>query len=145
MVPPLSVLPGRAPSMDDQDLLSHAANGLSLVIPAFNEVEGIRQAVVEADAALAWLGCRYEILIVDDGSLDGTAAVVRDELPQRPCVRLLCHVANRGYGAALRTGFRAARFDTVAFTDADCQFDLADLALLLSLADEYPLAVGYRL
>src|SRR5262249_38487026 len=52
---------------------------------------------------------------------------------------------NRGYGAALRSGFESARFDLVAFTDADCQFHLDDLALLLAHADESPIVVGYRI
>src|SRR5205807_1906366 len=62
-----------------------------------------------------------------------------------PRVRLLSHEANRGYGAALRTGFAAARFDRVAFTDADCQFHLDDLACLLPLTQTHDLAVGYRI
>ena len=51
---------------------------------------------------------------------------------------------NRGYGAALRTGFEAARFEFVAFTDADCQFYLDDLGRLLTLAEDHPIAVGWR-
>src|SRR5207302_5304034 len=94
--------------------------------------------------ALAVLGCPYEILIVDDGSRDGTAAVARAAGQGRPHVRVLCQDANRGYGAALRIGFEAARFDRIAFTDADCQFHLADLAPLLALSDAFPLAVAYR-
>jgi dolichol-phosphate mannosyltransferase len=123
---------------------SRAGWSLSLVIPAFNEEDGIAQAVAEADDALARLADDYEVLIVDDGSTDGTAAAVLEAARSRPRVRLLRHGENRGYGAALRTGFETARFDRVAFTDADCQFDLADLASLLSLADHVPVAVGYR-
>src|SRR5690242_20555867 len=118
---------------------------LSLVIPAYNEEAGIRRAVAEADAALARVTSAYEILVVDDGSRDGTAAVVSEEARRRPCLRLLRHATNRGYGAALRTGFEAARFELVAFTDADCQFHLDDLALLLARADEAPVVVGYRI
>ena len=81
---------------------------------------------------------------MDDGSADATAAEAADEARRRPNVRLLGHVRNRGYGAALRTGFEAARFDRVAFTDADCQFYLDDLGLLLPLTERCPLAVGYR-
>jgi dolichol-phosphate mannosyltransferase len=117
---------------------------LSLVIPAYNEASGIADAVAEADEALAGLGAPYEILIVDDGSADGTAAAATEAARDRPHVRILRHVGNQGYGAALRTGFRAARHERVAFTDADCQFHLADLGPLLSLTDQHPLAVGYR-
>jgi dolichol-phosphate mannosyltransferase len=117
---------------------------LSLVIPAYNEAAGICHAVHEADEGLGRLVAAYEILVVDDGSADGTADAVAELARANPHIRLLRHADNRGYGAALRTGFAAARFDRVAFTDADCQFHLADLGALLSLADEHPLAVGYR-
>jgi 4-amino-4-deoxy-L-arabinose transferase-like glycosyltransferase len=117
---------------------------LSLVIPAYNEAAGIRLAVAEAEAALGRLVADHEILVVDDGSTDGTAAVVAAAARDNPRVRLLRHNGNRGYGAALRTGFAAARFDRVAFTDADCQFHLDDLTPLLDLTDSYPVAVGYR-
>jgi dolichol-phosphate mannosyltransferase len=121
-----------------------AARRLSLVIPAYNESAGIRQAVAEAEKALGRLAGEYEILVVDDGSSDGTADLVAEAARANPRVRLLRHPGNRGYGAALRTGFAAARFDRVAFTDADCQFHLDDLAPLLDLADRHPVAVGHR-
>jgi dolichol-phosphate mannosyltransferase len=118
---------------------------LSLIIPAYNEEAGIRQAIAEADDALAALGVTYEILIVDDGSSDATAEFVRDASRNRPAVRLLPHLVNRGYGAALRTGFEAARGERVAFTDADCQFHLGDLRVLLPLTETHPIAAGYRM
>jgi dolichol-phosphate mannosyltransferase len=117
---------------------------LSLVIPAYNEEAGIRRAIAEADAALARVASDHEILVVDDGSGDATAAAVSDEARRRPHVRLLRHATNRGYGAALRTGFEAARFERVAFTDADCQFHLDDLSCLLPLTDAHGVAAGYR-
>src|SRR5207237_249722 len=98
----------------------------------------------EADQALGQLVMRHEILVIDDGSADQTAALVADTFRKSSRVRVICHERNRGYGAALRTGFQAARFDLVAFTDADCQFDLRDLASLLPLADRHPVVVGYR-
>lgn len=118
---------------------------LSLVLPAFNEEATIGQAIEEADVALGRLAQDYEILVVDDGSQDATAAIVTAASRAHPRVRLLRHAVNRGYGAALRTGFEAACFDRVAFTDADCQFNLADLASLVPLTEQVPLAVGYRL
>jgi 4-amino-4-deoxy-L-arabinose transferase-like glycosyltransferase len=117
---------------------------LSLVLPAYNEEAGIRQAVEEACLALEELTTAYEVLVVDDGSCDGTADIVAELAAERPHVRLLRHESNRGYGAALRTGFAAARFERVAFTDADCQFHLADLGRLLPLSERCPLVVGWR-
>jgi dolichol-phosphate mannosyltransferase len=117
---------------------------LSLVIPALNEVAVIERAVAEAEAALGKVFADFEVLVVDDGSTDGTAALVERLLAFLPHTRLLRHTANRGYGAALRTGFEAARFDLIAFTDADCQFDLADLCTLALLTAEAPIVAGYR-
>jgi dolichol-phosphate mannosyltransferase len=118
--------------------------GITLVFPAFNEAAVIARAVREAEAALSAHFARFEIAVVDDGSWDGTAEEVRRVLPESPHARLLQHRFNRGYGGALRTGFEAARFELVAFTDADCQFDLNDLARLADAAKEIPVVVGYR-
>jgi glycosyltransferase involved in cell wall biosynthesis len=118
--------------------------GLSLVIPAFNEAAVICRAIAEAEAALTRQFTRFEVLVVDDGSVDSTADLVSRALAAAPHTRLIRHETNRGYGAALRTGFEAARFELVAFTDADCQFDLTDLARLVSLARTVPVVVGYR-
>lgn len=120
------------------------SSGVSLVIPAFNEAAVIARAVAEAEAALAQHFARFEVLVVDDGSADTTANEVRRVLPDAPHTRLIQHGTNRGYGAALRTGFEAAQFELVSFTDADCQFDLTDLAKLAPLAEEVPVVVGYR-
>jgi glycosyltransferase involved in cell wall biosynthesis len=118
--------------------------GLSVVIPAFNEADVIARAVAEAEAALAPHFRQFEIIVIDDGSTDDTAAEVFSALPASTHTRILWHDDNRGYGAALRTGFEAARFELVAFTDADCQFDLTDLARLVPLAAEVPIVAGYR-
>jgi dolichol-phosphate mannosyltransferase len=117
---------------------------LSLVIPAYNEEAGIEEAIAEADRALTHLNLEHEILIVDDGSRDATAQSVRRAIANRARVRLISHGDNRGYGAALRSGFEAARGDVIAFTDADCQFHIEDLSQLLPLLREHAIAVGYR-
>ncbi len=130
--------------MDGETRSERLPYRLSLVLPAFNEETGIREAILEADAALAALVEDHEILVVDDGSRDRTAAVVEELAAIFPHVRLLRHEDNRGYGAALRTGFEAAQFAHIAFTDADCQFHLADLSRLLPLTARYPIVVGCR-
>jgi 4-amino-4-deoxy-L-arabinose transferase-like glycosyltransferase len=118
---------------------------LSLILPAYNEAAGIAEAVGEADDALAKFAHDYEIIVVDDGSGDDTSAIVERLIVSRPRVRLVRHRINRGYGAALRSGFEAARGDLIAFTDADGQFDLADLERLVARIDESPIVVGYRI
>ncbi|MFO0800307.1 MAG: glycosyltransferase family 2 protein [Gemmataceae bacterium] len=115
---------------------------ISLVLPAFNEAAVIGRAISEAEAALAGRFSAFEIVVVDDGSTDGTADEVQSL--SAPHTRLLRHATNRGYGAALRTGFEAARFPLVAFTDADCQFDLTELADLAALTADHDIAAGYR-
>ena len=117
---------------------------LSLVMPAFNEAAGIGEAIAEAHESLAGLGYEFEILVVDDGSSDATAAIAEDLTALWPRVRVLIHDQNLGYGAALRTGFEAARYDLIAFTDADGQFVLDDLDDLVPLTRECPVAVGWR-
>jgi dolichol-phosphate mannosyltransferase len=119
-------------------------HGLSLIIPAFNEAAVIARAIAEAETALAPHFAQFEILVIDDGSTDPTTDEVRRVIPSAAHTALLQHRVNRGYGAALRTGFEAARFDLVAFTDADCQFDLADLAKLAPLAATTPVVAGFR-
>ncbi len=122
-----------------------AQQSLSLVIPAYNEAATIRQAVREAVAALDQLPVDYEILVIDDGSTDGTADLARAEAVGPGMVRVLSLPHNAGYGAALRHGFQEARHEWVAFTDADCQFHLHELDRLLLLTHEYPLVCGYRI
>jgi glycosyltransferase involved in cell wall biosynthesis len=117
---------------------------LSLVMPAYNEAAGIAESVAEAQESLIGLGYEFEILVIDDGSTDRTSDIVDDLSGIWPRVRLIRHGRNLGYGAALRTGFEAARFDLVAFTDADGQFFLEDLDDLVTLSRECPIVVGRR-
>ena len=110
---------------------------VSVVIPCHNAARTLGETL---ESVFAQQGTSLELIAVNDASTDGTGAL----LARQPGVAVVSHPKNRGYGAALRTGFSAARFPLVAFTDADCQFDLSDLATLARLAEEVPVAVGYR-
>jgi glycosyltransferase involved in cell wall biosynthesis len=123
--------------------LTHTLS-LSLILPAYNEEAVIAAAIREAVDALPRFALRYEILVIDDGSHDKTFAIAQAEAVRHRHVRVLRHDGNRGYGAALRTGFEAATLPLIAFTDADCQFDLKDLARMAELTDEFPIVAGYR-
>ena len=119
--------------------------GLSIVLPAYNEAESIATAVDRALATLREVARQYEVIVVNDGSRDRTAEVVQELARQQyPCVRLLNHIQNRGYGAALRTGFGHARYGLVFFTDSDNQFDIAELKYFLPLMEGYDIATGFR-
>jgi glycosyltransferase involved in cell wall biosynthesis len=118
---------------------------LSLVLPAYNEDANIARAVRDAAAAAGSLVADYEVIVVDDGSRDGTAAVLESLAPELG-TRLVVvrHPKNRGYGAALRSGFAATRGELVFYTDSDNQFDLAELRDFLPLMAECDAALGYR-
>lgn len=118
---------------------------LSIVLPAFNEEANIREAVERATAVAERLVDGHEIIVVDDGSSDATAALVSSMGAADPRVRLVRHGRNRGYGEALRSGFLAARMELVFFTDADNQFRLDELASFLPWMDRVDVAAGYRI
>ncbi|QDV47559.1 Undecaprenyl phosphate-alpha-4-amino-4-deoxy-L-arabinose arabinosyl transferase [Stieleria neptunia] len=118
---------------------------ISLILPAWNEADVIATAVAEADAALSRITDDYEIIVVDDGSTDDTAAIVRELSTGNDCVRLVQHSPNQGYGAAIRSGFSVAEKSLVVFTDADCQFDLTELDRFVLLSSRYDIVCGYRI
>lgn len=122
---------------------------LSYFFPAHNEAANLEGLVEEALATLPRLAGGFEIIAVDDGSSDDTPAIADRLAATHPgVVRVVHHPTNQGYGAALRSGFRAARYDVVAFTDGDRQFRVADVGRLLErlgAADGPDVVAGYRI
>lgn len=119
---------------------------LSIVIPAYNEAANVVAAVEEISEVAQTLGLDYEIILVNDGSRDGTGDVARAELlPRIPNFKLVEHFPNRGYGGALKAGFAAATKDLIAFTPADRQFDFREITRLLErLTPDVALVSGWR-
>jgi glycosyltransferase involved in cell wall biosynthesis len=122
---------------------------LSYFFPAHNEEANLEGLVDEALATLPLLAETFEIIAVDDGSRDATPSIADDLASRHPdVVRVVHHPTNLGYGAALRSGFAAARYELVAFTDGDRQFHVADIGRLterLSAADAPDIVVGFRI
>jgi glycosyltransferase involved in cell wall biosynthesis len=122
---------------------------LSYFFPAHNEEANLAGLVEEALDSLPAIAETFEIIAVNDGSRDRTQ-VIADELTARHpgVVRAVHHKTNLGYGAALRSGFGAARYELVAFTDGDRQFRVEDIGRLterLSAADAPDVVAGYRI
>jgi dolichol-phosphate mannosyltransferase len=126
-------------------LAAVAQYDLSIVLPAYNEEENLPTAVERSLAALSNVEGQHEVIIVNDGSRDGTSVVARELVEEHPgTVRLLTHARNLGYGAALRTGFDNAAYDLVLYTDSDNQFDPTEVKYFLPMMAEYDLVIGFR-
>jgi glycosyltransferase involved in cell wall biosynthesis len=120
------------------------AMDVSAVMPAFNEQANLEQSVGRTADALRSHARTFEIIVVDDGSRDESAAVLERLKATHPTLRVVRHPVNRGYGAAVRSGFDAARLPWVFLMDADNQFDPAEVALLLDRAAQADIVAGYR-
>jgi glycosyltransferase involved in cell wall biosynthesis len=118
---------------------------ISAVLPAYNEAAIIAHVVRRTHEALQSCAAEdHEVVVVDDGSSDGTGERVGALAAELPCIKLVQHPHNRGYGAALRSGFLAAGCDAVFLMDSDAQFDPADLRLLLPHYTPDTLVAGVR-
>ncbi|MBN1203177.1 MAG: glycosyltransferase family 2 protein [Anaerolineae bacterium] len=117
---------------------------LSVVLPAYNEVDGLRpvlESLLPEAAARNW-----EVLVIDDGSTDGTGDLVDAIASEHPAtLRPIHHRRNRGYGAALKTGFRHARAPLVASMDSDGQHTVDQLLTLLPQAGSHDMIIGQRM
>lgn len=119
--------------------MARRLEGISVVLPALNEQGNVRHAIERARHAATRLADRVEVIVVDDGSTDRTVAEA-----QQTGARVVSHVGNRGYGAALRSGFAAAREPWIFQMDCDNQFDPEELDKLVALADAAHLIIGAR-
>ena len=110
-------------------------DSVTIVVPAFNEGDSIGQVVTELRAAAPW----HEVLVVDDGSTDGTGTAAQDA-----GARVVRHPYNKGNGASVKTAIRAATSDWIAIIDADGQHPPADAQRLTERLGEYDLVIGAR-
>lgn len=121
-------------------------HSVSVVLPAYNEEALIERTVRDVAEVLRQLVDDYEILVVNDGSRDRTREILVRLMGEPDLhLRMISHARNQGYGAALASGFDAARSELILMLDADGQFEVAEVVhLLAALDDETDLAIGFR-
>ena len=125
---------------------TNRAPGLSVFFPAYNDSGTIASLVIAARQTAASLTSDFEVIVVNDGSADATARIVDELARTYPEVRVVHHAANRGYGAALRSGFAAATRELIFYTDGDAQYDPSEMAILWNaLRSDVDLVNGYKI
>jgi len=117
---------------------------ISIVIPVYNEEDNIKPLIVEVQEVLDGVGRPYEIIFVDDGSVDQSFAILKEAASQDPQIRVIRFKKNTGQTAAFDAGFRAARGDIVVTMDADLQNDPHDIPHLLEKIGEFDVVCGWR-
>lgn len=118
---------------------------LSVVMPAYNEENGIEEVVRESVEVLSKICNQWELIIVNDGSKDRTEEILRKLEEEIKNLKIVSYYPNKGYANALREGFRKAKYQYIFYTDADGQFDLSEISNYFHLIYENDMVVGYRL
>lgn len=117
---------------------------LSVFFPFWNEEKNIDKVVTIALAILPGIAKKYEVLLIDDGSQDNTREKAEALAREHKFVRVISHTPNRGYGAALRSGFEHSQYDYVVFTDGDLQFDFAQISRFVEKIIDADIVIGFR-
>lgn len=106
---------------------------ISVFFPCYNDRGTIGDLVTQSLRLLQELSDDYEVIVVDDGSTDGSRELIRELERQNPNVKIVFHENNKGYGGALQSGFKAATKDLIFYTDGDAQYDIQEMPLLVPL------------
>lgn len=117
---------------------------LSVFFPAYNEEKNIQSTVKKAMTVLKNLDIKWEIVVVNDGSVDNTGLKAQELVDLNNQVRVI-NQTNGGYGTALRAGFNNARYNLIAYTDSDGQFDFSEVTKFLDAIKTADLVIGYRI
>ena len=124
---------------------SGSVKSLSVFFPCYNEQDNIERVVKTAFDVLSPLKIDFEIIIVDDGSKDKTGQIADSLAAGDAHIKVVHHRPNRGYGAALQSGFKASTKEYVFYTDGDGQFDIKELPSLFKYTADYDIVTGYRI
>lgn len=120
------------------------SKSVTVFFPVLNEIENIERLVRTTAQILPQCCVAPELIVIDDGSTDGSSGLLDTLCQEIPFLRVIHHGSRRGYGAALQSGFRSATRDLVFYTDGDGQFDIREIQDVLAWADRFPVISCYR-
>ncbi|MBI2405950.1 glycosyltransferase [Candidatus Microgenomates bacterium] len=120
-------------------------SALSVFFPAYNEEANLERTVKSSIGVLKKVAAQWEVIIINDGSTDKTGEIARELSKQDDRIRVINHKENLGYGEALKSGFYNARYDVIAYTDSDGQFDFSESSKFIEKLDTADLIIGYRI
>ncbi len=122
------------------------SKSLSIFFPCYNDAGTIGSMVVTADTVAREVTDDYEIIVIDDGSTDNSQFILRELEKKYDRIRLIFHESNKGYGGALRSGFKNATKELVFYTDGDGQYDVTELKkLFAAMQDGIDIVNGYKI
>ena len=119
-------------------------NELSIFFPFWNEQDNLKTVVERAIPIASKIAKTWEIIMVDDGSSDKTLEIAKELAKGNPNLIVVTHAENRGYGAALKSGFEHARYNVVVFNDGDGQFDFSEVSKFIEKIKDSDLVIGFR-
>jgi glycosyltransferase involved in cell wall biosynthesis len=121
-----------------------AKPNITVFFPVYNDERTVERLTLKTLEVLADIANEYEVIIVNDGSPDGSGQIADRLAQEHDHVRVLHHETNKGYGAAIRTGFNAARYEWICQTDGDFEYDIQDLRKMIRLHTYYDLIITFR-
>ncbi|MGA2968145.1 MAG: glycosyltransferase family 2 protein [Candidatus Levyibacteriota bacterium] len=122
----------------------HKVPELSIFFPFWNEQDNIEDVIKKAIPVAQKVADKWEIIMVDDGSADKTPEIGQRLAKQDSRLSVVSHEKNRGYGAALKTGFARAKYNLVVFNDGDGQFDFSEVTKFLERIENTDMVIGFR-
>lgn len=125
--------------------MSKLIDKLSVFLPTYNEEGNIKKVLLHTKEVLEKVAGQWEVIVVNDGSTDRTEKICKEIAANDKRIKVVTHTPNRGYGGALKTGFKEARYPWVAFMDSDGQFDFSEITKFLKFKDKSDLVLGYRI
>lgn len=124
--------------------MSERVREISVFYPVYNDERTVRRLTEKALTVLSEIADQYEIVIVNDGSPDRSGEIADELANEYEFVKVVHHSTNKGYGAAVKTGFRNCRYEWICFTDGDDEYDIRDLKKMVKLKDFYDLIITFR-